>query len=116
MPVLMLFLLILFVVFLFWITAKIVGVILTLVVAGLVGFLADSVIPGDVPFGWLGAILAGLIGSWLGVWIFDMLNLPEGILRLPIAGIPIIPAFVGALILSFIASLVFHQSARGRRI
>ena len=113
MPLLMLFLLILFVIGLFWITGKIIGVIITLVIAGLVGALADSIVPGDLPFGWLGAILAGLVGSWLGVWLFDVLGIG---LRLDIAGIPVIPAFVGALILSFIASLVFHQTARDRRI
>ena len=113
MPLIMLFLLILFVVAMFWITGKIIGVIITLVIAGLVGALADSVVPGDLPFGWLGAILAGLVGSWLGVWLFDQMRWG---LRFDLAGIPIIPAFVGALILSFIASLIFHQTARDRRI
>ncbi len=113
MPLIMLFLLILFVIGLFWITGKIIGVILTLVIAGLVGALADSVVPGDLPFGWLGAIRSGLIGSWLGVWLFDRMGIGTGPF---IAGIPVIPAFVGALILAFIASLVFHQTAKGRRI
>lgn len=113
MPLIMLFLLILFVIGLFWITGKIIGVILTLVIAGLVGALADSLVPGDIPFGWLGAILAGLVGSWIGVMIFDAMRIGTGP---EIAGIAVIPAFVGALILAILASLVYHQTARGRRI
>ena len=113
MPVLMLFLLILFLALLFWITGKIIGVILTLVMAGLVGALADSIVPGDIPFGWLGAILAGLVGSWLGVLIFDAMHVGIG----PVLfDIPVIPAFVGALILSFLGSLVFRSTAKGRSI
>jgi uncharacterized membrane protein YeaQ/YmgE (transglycosylase-associated protein family) len=113
MPLLLLFILIVFVLALFWLTAKIVGVIITLVIAGLVGALADSLVPGDMPFGWLGAILAGLVGSWVGVYLFDRMGIGTGIV---LAGIPIIPAFVGALILSFVASLLYHQSAGSRRI
>ena len=113
MPLLLLLSLVLFVIVLFWITAKIVGVIITVVIAGLVGALADSVVSGDRPFGWLGAILAGLLGSWIGVFLFDRLGIGTGIF---IADIPIIPAFVGAVILAFIVSLLHHRTARGRII
>lgn len=113
MPLLLLFLLILFVVALFWLTGKVIGVVATLVIAGLVGALADSIVPGDIPFGWLGSILAGLVGSWLGVWIFGAMNVGTG----PVLfDIPIIPAFVGALILAFLASLLSRSALRGRRI
>ncbi len=111
MPLLLLFLLVLFVIALFWLTGLVIGVILTLVMAGIVGAIADSIVPGDLPFGWLGAILAGLIGSWVGVILFRFLGLGMGPV---IFGIPIIPAFVGALILAFIASLLYHRSASGR--
>lgn len=112
MPLLLLFLLILFVIVLFSITVNIIGVVITLIIAGLVGALADSIVPGNLPFGWLGAILAGLVGSWIGVFLFARLGFGTGI---AIAGIPIIPAFVGALILAFLASLLYHQGARGGR-
>jgi uncharacterized membrane protein YeaQ/YmgE (transglycosylase-associated protein family) len=113
MPLFLVFLLILFVLALFWLTGQVIGVIATLVIAGLVGAIADSIVPGDIPFGWLGSILAGLVGSWLGVWIFDAMNIGAG----PnIFGIPIIPAFVGAVILAFVASLFSRSAARGRSI
>jgi len=70
-------------------------------------------VPGDRPFGWLGAILAGLLGSWIGVFLFDRLGIGTGIF---IADIPIIPAFVGAVILAFIASLLHRQTTRRRTV
>lgn len=113
MPLFLLSLLILLLVGLVWFTGKFIGVIATLVIAGLVGALADSIVPGDIPFGWLGSILAGLVGSWLGVWLFGVMNIGTG----PVLfDIPLIPAFVGALILAFIASFLSRSALGGRRI
>ena len=82
-----------------------VGLLLHLFMAGLVGALADAVVPGRLPWGWLGAILAGLAGSWLGVHLIGH--------RGPILfGVPIIPGFVGALILAFVLSAVAKQQIR----
>src|SRR5262249_44649716 len=43
--------------------------VLTLAVAGLVGWLADLAVPGQLPYGWLGAVAAGLVGGWLGALV-----------------------------------------------
>src|SRR5581483_10134143 len=72
---------------------------LHLFAAGLVGALADAVVPGKLPWGWVGAILAGLVGSWIGVAILGPLG-PS------LFHVRIIPAFVGALILAFVMSFV----------
>ncbi len=80
-------------------TYGLIGLGLHLLMAGLIGALADSIVPGTLPWGWVGAILAGLVGSWLGVLILGHLG--------PVLfGIPIIPGFVGAVILAFALSLV----------
>jgi uncharacterized membrane protein YeaQ/YmgE (transglycosylase-associated protein family) len=76
------------------ITAHLVGLALYLLIAGLVGALADAVVPGKLPWGWLGAILAGIVGSWLGVLLLPRLG-PS------IFGFPIVPGFIGALVLAF---------------
>jgi uncharacterized membrane protein YeaQ/YmgE (transglycosylase-associated protein family) len=82
-----------------------VGLLLHLFMAGLVGALADAVVPGRLPWGWLGAILAGLVGSWLGVLLIGH--------RGPVLfGVPIIPGFVGALIMAFVLSAVTKQQIR----
>ena len=87
-----------------WITFGLIGLALHLLMAGFIGWLADLVVPGSLPWGWLGAILAGVIGSWLGVRLIGHMG-PE------LFGIPIIPGFVGALFLALALSLL----ARARR-
>ena len=78
---------------LIWITGGLIRLALHLFMAGLVGALADAVVPGRLPYGWLGAIVAGLVGSWLGVLLLGNLG-PS------LFGMPLIPGFVGALILA----------------
>nr|WP_041425127.1 GlsB/YeaQ/YmgE family stress response membrane protein [Thermobaculum terrenum] len=71
------------------------GLIFTLIVAGIVGWIADMIVPGELPYGWLGAIAAGLLGSLIGGLLLGNLG-PE------IGGISVIPALVGAIILAFL--------------
>ncbi|HUG14705.1 MAG TPA: GlsB/YeaQ/YmgE family stress response membrane protein [Thermomicrobiales bacterium] len=91
-----------------WITFNLVGLLITLLIAGLIGWLADRIVPGDLPYGWLGAIVAGLAGSWLGTLILGDLG-PR------IGGITLIPALLGAIALAFIIELVFSRSGGRRR-
>ncbi|MBI2939384.1 MAG: GlsB/YeaQ/YmgE family stress response membrane protein [Chloroflexi bacterium] len=84
------------------------GVILSLIVAGIVGAIADAVVPGNIPYGFLGSVLAGLVGTWLGVALL-------GTIGPVIFNIPIVSAFIGALIVAFIYSLLTRQMA-GRRV
>ena len=82
------------VVMMFWITAHVVGLALYLLMAAVIGALADAVVPGRLPYGLLGAVLAGIVGSWLGVLLLPRLG-PS------IFGFPLIPGFVGAVVLAF---------------
>ncbi len=75
------------------------GFLLLLIVAAIVGFIADALVPGTYPFGWLIAIIVGLIGAWLGTALF-------GAIGPAIAGIYILPAIVGAVILVIILELL----------
>ncbi len=111
MPVLLLILLVILAIIalfgLFAIIGSLIGLILTLVVAGLVGVVADAIVPGEVPYGFLGAILAGLFGSWLGTLLFGRIG-PV------IFNVPIISALIGAIILAFVYSLLSHQLVNRR--
>jgi uncharacterized membrane protein YeaQ/YmgE (transglycosylase-associated protein family) len=93
------------VVMMFWITAHVVGLALYLLMAGAVGALADAVVPGRLPYGWLGAVLAGIVGSWLGVLLIPRFG-PH------IFGFPVVPGFVGAVILAFGLQAVSRLQAR----
>ena len=67
--------------------------ILALFLVGLVaGYLADKVVKNT--FGTMGDILVGIVGSFLGGWIFSLFGLePDNIIG------QIISAFIGAVIL-----------------
>lgn len=87
----------------FSLTFSLIGLLLTLVVAGIVGWLADLVVPGQLPGGWIGAVLAGLIGGFIGGAIFQALGWSTG---LRLAGVELLPAFVGAVIVAVVAELL----------
>jgi len=105
-PVLALVFLLLLVIFaaLILLSFQLIGLVLFLAVAGLVGWLADAIVPGELPYGWLGAIAAGLIGSFLGRLLIG----PWGP---AIFGIHVVPALLGAIVVAFVADIVFKKAA-----
>ena len=68
-----------------------------LIVGAIIGLIAGAITSRDVPFGWIGNILAGLIGAWLGQALFGTWG-PQ------VADMAIIPALIGAIILVLLAS------------
>jgi uncharacterized membrane protein YeaQ/YmgE (transglycosylase-associated protein family) len=85
-------------------TIGLIGLLVTLLVAGLVGWAADALIPGGaLPGGWLGAVLTGLIGGFVGAWLFHVLGIHDP--GFDLAGVHLIPAFVGAVIVALAAQL-----------
>jgi uncharacterized membrane protein YeaQ/YmgE (transglycosylase-associated protein family) len=89
-------------------TFSLLGVLVTLAIAGLVGLVADQVVPGKLPYGWVGATAAGLLGSWLGSTLF-------GHFGPTVARIPIIPALLGAIIVAFLAEFLIKRGVVRRR-
>lgn len=90
-----------------WLTFSLVGVLVTVAVAAVVGWLADKIVPGDLPYGWLGAIVAGLVGSWIGTGLLGRTGPTIG-------GIAIVPAIVGAVLVAFVVEIVAKRF-RGAR-
>lgn len=84
-----------------WFTSGLIHLALQLFMAGLVGALADAVVPGKLPWGWVGAVLAGLLGSWLGTMLIGRVG-PS------LFGVPVVPGFVGAVILAVVMSLAMR--------
>jgi uncharacterized membrane protein YeaQ/YmgE (transglycosylase-associated protein family) len=73
--------------------------IIFLVIGVVAGFLAGKIMKGS-GFGLIGDLIIGVIGSFIGVWIFGLLGISSGgILGLLIA------AVVGALLLLFVIRL-----------
>ena len=87
-----------------WLTVGLIGLALTLLVAGVIGWAADQVIPGRLPGGWLGAVLVGILGGFVGHLVFGLLNI--GRVGPNIFGIEVVPAFVGAVIIAAVAQML----------
>ncbi|HZR99153.1 MAG TPA: GlsB/YeaQ/YmgE family stress response membrane protein [Chloroflexota bacterium] len=115
MPVILVaVLVVLAIMFFFTITTHLVALLLTLLVAGFIGWLADVIVPGRLPYGWLGAIVAGIAGSWIGSLLFRALGLGDG--GFSLFGVPLIPALVGAIILAFVVELLGKQLGGSRAL
>jgi len=73
-----------------------------LLVGALAGLIGERLVGRGMPFGVVGAIVAGLVGAWLMVDVLHAVIAPE----LALGGIPIISAIVGAAIIVLLLSLV----------
>jgi uncharacterized membrane protein YeaQ/YmgE (transglycosylase-associated protein family) len=85
--------------------------IVYLIVAAIVGFIAESIVGWRLPFGIVGAIIAALIGIWLMTSVVVLTGFGD----IYIAGIPLIRALIGAIILVAIWHMLTYPSWRGRR-
>ena len=83
------------------------GFLVMLLVAAIIGFVAEALVPGMMPGGWAGAIVAGLLGSALGGYLF------HGVLAAGpmLGGFAILPSILGAVVVV----LLFGLLSRGIR-
>jgi uncharacterized membrane protein YeaQ/YmgE (transglycosylase-associated protein family) len=82
--------------------------LITLIVVGLVAGLLASFAVGGVGYGILGDIVIGIVGAFLGSWLFRVLEV-----RVPFGGVggTIFVAFIGAVVL-LLALRVLRQGLR----
>jgi uncharacterized membrane protein YeaQ/YmgE (transglycosylase-associated protein family) len=84
--------------------------IVYLIVAAIVGFIAEAIVGWRLPLGFVGAIIAALIG----IWLMTRVILISGIGDVDIYGVPIIRALLGAIIFVAIWHLITYGLWRGR--
>ena len=82
-----------------------------LLVAAIVGVIAEFIIGWRLPLGIIGAIILGLIGVWLMTQVFIITGLGD----IYLDGVPLIRAVIGALILVAIWHALTYRSWSGRR-
>lgn len=75
------------------------GWLWSLIVGGIIGWLAGLIVGRDIPLGIIGNIIVGIIGGWLGSTLLGSWG-PE------VGGFFIIPALIGAIILVIIIGLI----------
>jgi uncharacterized membrane protein YeaQ/YmgE (transglycosylase-associated protein family) len=72
------------------------GLIITLVIGGVIGWLASIVMKTNAQMGLIANILVGIVGAWVGSWL-------AGVLGLATSGIgSYIVSIIGAMILIFV--------------
>jgi uncharacterized membrane protein YeaQ/YmgE (transglycosylase-associated protein family) len=74
------------------------GLLILLIVAAIAGACGEMIAGGKVPGGWLGSILAGFVGAWLGGMLLHFGPV--------IGGIQIIPAIIGAALFVLLLRLL----------
>ena len=85
------------------------GFILTLIVVGLIaGFIARAVVPGKDPMGIVGTIVLGIVGSFVGGFLANLLFNEGNRLELDASGI------LGSIVGAIIALLVYRAATKGR--
>lgn len=78
--------------------------LLTLIVGGLIGWLASIILKKDIPGGVIGNILAGIIGAGIGGKLLGHWG-PE------IGSVYILPALLGTIVLILVVSFIFNKLA-----
>ena len=83
------------------------GFLWSLIVGGIIGWIAGLIMGRDIPGGIIGNIIAGFVGAWLGGLLLGKWG-PE------IGNFYIIPALIGAVVLVFVVSLIMGSMRKGR--
>jgi uncharacterized membrane protein YeaQ/YmgE (transglycosylase-associated protein family) len=85
--------------------------LILLLVGAVVGLIAERLVNRALPYGWIGAIGAGLLGAWLMTDVLDIIIAPQ----VSAGGIPLISAILGAMIVVFVFSLISGGGRFGDR-
>jgi uncharacterized membrane protein YeaQ/YmgE (transglycosylase-associated protein family) len=84
--------------------------ILYLIIAAIVGLIAEYIVGWRLPLGIIGAIVAALVGIWLMTQVIVI----TGIGDIFLFGVPIIRALIGAIVLVAIWHLLTYGLTRRR--
>lgn len=80
------------------------ALVVTIVIVAIVERLSKT----NLPYGWLGNIVAGLIGGYIGQLLMGQFG-PF------IFGVYLIPTFIGSFLLIMVAKFIFARLAKARR-
>ncbi|HAH00833.1 MAG TPA: hypothetical protein DCL75_18730 [Ktedonobacter sp.] len=85
--------------------------IVYLIVAAIVGLVAEFLVGWRLPFGFIGAIILALVG----VWLMTQVIIISGLGDINIGGVPIIRALLGAIILVALWHMLTYRTWHRRR-
>jgi len=91
------------------------NLLLYLLIAAIVGAIAEVIVGSHVPFGILGATIAGLVGIWLMTRVIVITGISvNGQTDLYVWGVPIIRTLIGAVIFVALWHLITLGFRRAR--
>jgi uncharacterized membrane protein YeaQ/YmgE (transglycosylase-associated protein family) len=82
--------------------------IVFVVVAAVCAMIAERIVPGTIPGGFLTAAVFGVIGAWIGGSLLGSVG-PD------LGGVALLPCILGSALLVFVLSLGSHGYKRSRR-
>jgi uncharacterized membrane protein YeaQ/YmgE (transglycosylase-associated protein family) len=85
--------------------------IIYLIIAAIVGIIAEFIVGWRLPLGIIGAVIAGVIGVWLMTQVIVISGLGDVYLN----GVPLIRALIGATILIALWHALTYRSWHSRR-
>ncbi len=89
------------------------GLIAMLIMLSILGWVIDLIVPGKMPYGWLGGIVAAIIGGIIGGMLFGNFG-PYA--RFNEWTLSFIPALLGGIIFAFIVRFLMGMSGGRRRL
>src|SRR5260370_32071413 len=85
--------------------------IIYLIIAAIVGLLAEFIVGWRLPFGIVGAIIAALVG----IWLMTRVIIITGFSDINVYGVPLVRALIGAIILVMLWHLLTYRGWHRRR-
>jgi uncharacterized membrane protein YeaQ/YmgE (transglycosylase-associated protein family) len=89
-----------------------------LVIAIACGIIGNMMIPRQIPGRFLGLIIVGLVGVWIGEWTYHFLRSQYGlnyaILSWKVLDVPIIPSVIGSAIVIYVVTSVLRWGRYSR--
>jgi uncharacterized membrane protein YeaQ/YmgE (transglycosylase-associated protein family) len=86
------------------------GLIITLLLAGLVGWIASKIMKTDAEMGWIANVIVGMIGGFIGTWLLGSIA-PATPTDNGLSLSGIIVGVIGACIAIFIWQLIARKRA-----
>ncbi|MDQ6695471.1 MAG: GlsB/YeaQ/YmgE family stress response membrane protein [Chloroflexota bacterium] len=89
------------------------GFIVMLVMLLVIGWVIDLIVPGRMPYGWLGGVGAAIVGGILGGFLFSGLSVGPWA-EIGTTRLYFVPALLGGIVLGFIVRFVMGSQSRPR--
>jgi uncharacterized membrane protein YeaQ/YmgE (transglycosylase-associated protein family) len=85
-----------------------IGWLTVILVAAIAGLFGEALAPVELPGGWAGGVLAGLVGATVGGYLAGALGWHLGPV---VGGLSVVPAIAGAAIMEWLLGLVTLRMA-----